>query len=156
MSGIVYGIYRLQQRRITALASAPISVPVSQPLTIDLSPHQVELVMVAETVLPIEPMPLEITASPSDDTLIETESDCPDDKAEELTIPTIPEVQPDLTGDRSQIVMALLDEAYLIGKTTYPELIAYVEKHTGKGCSRRVISNWKKARKLVAAESEAA
>ena len=124
MSGIVYGIYRLQQRRLTALASAPISVPVSQPLTIDLSPHQVELVTVAETVLPIEPMPLEITASPSDDTLIETESDCPDDKAEE---PATPEVQPAPTGDRSQIVLALLDEAYSIGKTTYPELIAYVE-----------------------------
>jgi len=136
MSGIVYGIQRLQQRRLATLASAPISAPVSQPITIDLLPHQVELVIVAETVLPIEPMPLEIMASPSDDTLIVIESDYPDDKAEESTIPATPEVQPAPTGDRSQIVMALLDEAYWSGKTTYPELITYVEKHTGKGCSR--------------------
>ncbi|MEA5597368.1 hypothetical protein [Rivularia sp. UHCC 0363] len=136
MGGIATGIYRgVQQRRV---ASLPVSAPVSAPapvITIDLSPTEVEMILVAESINDA------VTA--------------PDLAAPDLNEPVPSSSEPAPTGDRSQIVSALLDEAYSLGKSTYPELIAYVEKHTGTGCSRRVISNWKKARKLVA-EAEAA
>jgi hypothetical protein len=46
-------------------------------------------------------------------------------------------------------VTALLDEAHLKGLSTYPQLIDYVKQHRGTGCSRRVVSRWKKARGLI-------
>ncbi|WP_416668007.1 hypothetical protein [Egbenema bharatensis] len=46
-------------------------------------------------------------------------------------------------------VTALLDEAHSKGLTTYPQLIDYVKQHRGTGCSRRVVSRWKKARGLI-------
>jgi hypothetical protein len=50
---------------------------------------------------------------------------------------------------RSQLVMSLLDEAWGQGMTTYPQLIAYVAAQTGTGCSKRVVAQWKRERKLL-------
>ncbi len=52
---------------------------------------------------------------------------------------------------RSQLVEGLLDEAWQQGITTYAAMMGYVESQTGKGCSKRVVSAWKKARHLAAA-----
>lgn len=49
---------------------------------------------------------------------------------------------------RADVVTALLDEAWTQGLQTYEALIGYVREHSGKGCSRREVSAWKKARKL--------
>lgn len=59
----------------------------------------------------------------------------------------IPEEKPQ--PDRITLVQALLDEAWSMGLTTYPKLIAYVKRHTGKGCSKRAIAQWKKSRSLM-------
>jgi hypothetical protein len=53
--------------------------------------------------------------------------------------------------DRKSLVEALLDEACQQGLTTYAQLIDYVKSKTGKGCSKRVIADWKKSREAVAA-----
>lgn len=50
---------------------------------------------------------------------------------------------------RSQLVMSLLDEAWGQGMTTYPQLIAYVAQQSGTGCSKRVVAQWKRERKLL-------
>lgn len=55
------------------------------------------------------------------------------------------------TQTRTDLVHTLLDEAWALGYQTYPTLINYVQRHTGEGCSRRAIANWKKARGLVQA-----
>lgn len=51
--------------------------------------------------------------------------------------------------DRSSLVVALLDEAWSQGRTTYPQLIAYVRQQSGAGCSKRTIANWKRLRGLL-------
>jgi hypothetical protein len=56
-----------------------------------------------------------------------------------------------ITQTRAVLVHTLLDEAWELGYQTYPALIDYVQRHTGEGCSRRAIANWKKARGLVQA-----
>ena len=71
----------------------------------------------------------------------------------------VPEPEPQLQPEqmsRTQVVEALLDEAWLQGKTTYSELIAYVREQSGTGCSRRMIANWKEARKLNESQQKAA
>lgn len=50
---------------------------------------------------------------------------------------------------RSELVMALLDEAWARGITTYPQLIGYVAEQSGTGCSKRVVANWKRQRGLL-------
>jgi hypothetical protein len=133
---VIYSIFypvhpRVQQRKqlvpvppmppIPAAAAAP-------PRTVDLSPNEVEILQVNEAVT---------------DRL-------PDwgDEAPTATPEPIPRLKT-VPADRNQTVFALLDEAYSIGYTTYPALIDYVEKHTGTGCSRRVIAAWKRSRKLI-------
>jgi len=49
---------------------------------------------------------------------------------------------------RVAIVEALLDEAWQQGLRTYAQLIKYVELQTGKGCSKKTVSAWKKSRQL--------
>lgn len=56
-------------------------------------------------------------------------------------------VQPEMS--RSELVMALLDEAWERGITTYPQLIAYVAEQSGTGCSKRVVARWKRQRGLL-------
>lgn len=51
--------------------------------------------------------------------------------------------------NRAELVMALLDEAWGQGVTTYPQLIAYVAAHSGTGCSKRVVARWKRQRGLL-------
>ncbi|NJP11404.1 MAG: hypothetical protein HC866_19580 [Leptolyngbyaceae cyanobacterium RU_5_1] len=46
--------------------------------------------------------------------------------------------------DRATEVDAALNEAWSTGVTTYTGLMEYVKEKTGKSCSRRMISNWKK------------
>lgn len=48
--------------------------------------------------------------------------------------------------DRAAQVEETLERAWNEGITTYKELMEYVKETTGKGCSRRVISEWKKSR----------
>lgn len=50
---------------------------------------------------------------------------------------------------RSNLVMALLDEAWGQGHTTYPALMAYVKQQTGTGCSKRIVAHWKRQRRLI-------
>lgn len=57
---------------------------------------------------------------------------------------------------RADLVCFLLDEAWAQGKSTYSELIDYVKAQSGEGCSRRAVSNWKKARKLNGDQEQAA
>lgn len=52
---------------------------------------------------------------------------------------------------RTELVTALLDEAWGLGHTTYPQLINYVREQSGTGCSKRVISAWKRSRGLLEA-----
>ncbi len=47
----------------------------------------------------------------------------------------------------------LLDEAWQQGLRTYAQLMKYIELQTGKACSKRVVSAWKKARQLTEAEA---
>jgi hypothetical protein len=47
---------------------------------------------------------------------------------------------------RIKEVLAILDRSHR--KKTYNELIEEVRHTTGKGCSRKLISKWKKERKL--------
>jgi hypothetical protein len=141
---------RIQQRRTTRLlvAAPPIQ-------TIDLLPAEVELSVeepeqpantVVELVLLPVPNPLPAAVAPGSTRL--------PDWGDAEPMPPVSPVQP--TPDRNQMVIALLDEAYAQGHTTYADLIGYVRAQTGTGCSRRVVAAWKKTRKLVTADGEAA
>lgn len=129
---ILYPVHqRVQQRK--QLATIPPIPPIPStsaiPVTVDLSPSEVEILAVSEAIPHHLPDWGENTPA-----IAQTEGMQPE------TIPA---------GDRHQTVIALLDEAYAIGHTTYPALIAYVEQHSGTGCSRRVIAAWKRSRKLI-------
>jgi len=50
--------------------------------------------------------------------------------------------------NRTLVVEGLLDEAWQQGLRTYAQLIKYVELNTGKGCSKRAVSSWKRSRRL--------
>ena len=52
---------------------------------------------------------------------------------------------------RAKIVEALLDEAWMQGRTTYSALIEYVKQQSGQGCSKKTVSAWKKSRMLIEA-----
>lgn len=71
---------------------------------------------------------------------------CREHEAESLLEPS-PTLQSPQS--RSQLVMSLLDEAWGQGMTTYPQLIAYVAAQSGTGCSKRVVAQWKRERKLL-------
>lgn len=58
--------------------------------------------------------------------------------------------------ERAALVEGLLDEAWVQGLTTYPQLIAYVKEQTGEACSRRAIANWKRQRGLLVEPCQAA
>jgi hypothetical protein len=150
-------------------AIAPARRPfVDKPMqTVQLTPDQTEAISVAETVslqmtspdfeatpIPVESQPIGPTASIAEVLEISENPEVPEILAvieplqEELT-PTEAEQFPAVSpSDRKSVVEGLLDEAWQQGLTTYAQLIGYVETHTGKGCSKRVISAWKKARKL--------
>lgn len=51
---------------------------------------------------------------------------------------------------RTAEVFQALDEAQAQGITTYDALIDFVRQKTGTGCSRKLISKWKKERATVA------
>jgi hypothetical protein len=51
---------------------------------------------------------------------------------------------------RTGQVFAVLDQACTDARHSYSALIAHVREQTGKGCSRRVIANWKRQRGLMA------
>lgn len=137
---VIYSIFypvhqRVQQRK--HLAPVPPMPPppaaAAAPLrTVDLSPSEVEILQVNEAVTYRLPDWGEETAT--------------------ATPQPIPHLKI-VPADRNQTVIALLDEAYSIGHTTYPALIGYVEKHTGTGCSRRVIAAWKRSRNLISQEA---
>ncbi|NJN57765.1 MAG: hypothetical protein HC879_09830 [Leptolyngbyaceae cyanobacterium SL_5_9] len=63
-------------------------------------------------------------------------------------IPTAPLDLP-TQQERAVTVQMLLDEAWGIGLTTYPQLIEYVKQKSGEGCSRRAIAQWKRERRLL-------
>lgn len=46
-------------------------------------------------------------------------------------------------------VLQLLDEGHGRGLKTYAQLIAYVKEQTGKGCSKRIVADWKRSRGLL-------
>ncbi len=134
---VIYSIFypvhlRVQQRK--QLAPIPPMPPTpaaaaAPSRTVDLSPSEVEVLQIHEAVT---------------DRLSDWGEESPAADSEPNTEPdTAPPI------DRNQTVFALLDEAYSIGYTTYPALIGYVEKHTGTGCSRRVIAAWKRSRRLI-------
>ena len=56
-----------------------------------------------------------------------------------------------LAPGRAKIVEALLDEAWMQGRTTYSALIEYVKQQSGQGCSKKTVSAWKKSRMLIEA-----
>lgn len=175
MGNLSARIYQqVQQRRILSPAlpiptsistSTPISVPISvststsiltpipaPTLTADLSPTEVEMLAVSEAVS-------ETLCSRLPDWVEEPQPGLAAVvDVEAVGSETAPDLDPDPAAalDRSQVVLTLLDEAYSIGHTTYPALIAYVQKHTGTGCSRRMVAAWKKTRKLIPAKGRAA
>lgn len=147
MGGLLARIHqRVQQRRI--LSSAPAISTAIPPLTVDLLPTEVETLAVSEAVGESLCSRLPDWIEDPQPGLAPVRSEADPD----------PDLDPDPAAalDRTQTVIALLDEAYSIGHTTYPTLIAYVQQHTGTGCSRRVVSAWKKTRKLIPAEGKAA
>jgi hypothetical protein len=152
-------------------AIAPARRPfVDKPMqTVQLTPDQTEAIAVAETVSlqmvspGFEATPISVESQPIEPTTVIAEVP---EIPKLLEIPEVPEIlavaplqkEPTSTeaeqssaaspSDRKSVVEGLLDEAWQQGLTTYAQLIGYVEAHTGKGCSKRVISAWKKARKL--------
>lgn len=128
LSGLITGLRQGWQRRSRPVLVAPSRI-------VELTPTEVEILTTAETVAETvaETIADRIPATPIDRTLDPSE--------------TSPEVDPtDATADRTQQVMVLLDEAFQLGHSTYPALIAYVKAKTGTGCSRRAIAAWKKLR----------
>jgi len=75
------------------------------------------------------------------------------DSIESIPTAAAPPAAPTAKTNRKQLTEGLLDEAWQQGHTTYAAMMGYVETHTGKGCSKRVIADWKKSRQL---EREAA
>lgn len=63
--------------------------------------------------------------------------------------PTPPDLEETVFLTRPQIVGLLLDEAWTRGITGYNDLLAYVKQHSGTGCSRRAIADWKRERGLI-------
>lgn len=55
---------------------------------------------------------------------------------------------------RTLQVFEVLDRASQEGLTAYTDLIDYVRQKTGKGCSKKLVSKWKKERGLVAGVSK--
>jgi hypothetical protein len=105
----------------------PVEIPPALPIVPQLTPSEIEAIQVAERAFhslqnqsPFQPIQL------------------PQEPHETL------EEQ-----NRSERVMALLDEAWSQGLTTYPLMIAYVKDHSGQGCSKRVVANWKRERGLI-------
>jgi len=118
VSGLITGLRQGWQRRSRPVLVAPSRI-------VELTPTEVEILTTAEIVA--ETVADRIPATPIDE--------------------TSPEPDPtDTTADRTQQVMVLLDEAFQLGHSTYPALIAYVKAKTGTGCSRRAIAAWKKLR----------
>lgn len=136
---------RRQRRRMRLRASStrlgefiteiPVSAEVPsqqtlQPIASRLTPSDIEAIQIAEQTV-------QAMAERSPFTAIEIPEEHPEPTPEEM--------------NRSQRVVALLDEGWNQGLTTYPQLIAYVKTHSGQGCSKRVIANWKRDRGLMAA-----
>jgi hypothetical protein len=64
---------------------------------------------------------------------------------------TVEQLAQNIIMKRGDLVKSLLDEAWQQGYTTYANLAQYVEMHTGRACSKKVISAWKKERQLIEA-----
>lgn len=152
-----------------ALIAAPTK---SAAPTIDLTPDQVEQITVAEGVAKIQALhfaatPI-VTPDPAPVKIVSwTELPKPVPVAavpEILAVADVPaqDISPSpVTADREapsaltrgQLVEGLLDEAWQQGLRTYAQLMKYIELQTGKACSKRVVSAWKKSRQLTEAEA---
>lgn len=146
----------------------PVDRPVDRPA---LSPVEFEAIQIAEAhpVIAPEPVPASLVVVPAWEEL-EALITTPEQKtiparyaldygimtdAEQAAIHEAPEgwgaIEADdaPSVDRKTLILASLDEAWSQGLRTYAQLIKYVELQTGKGCSKRVVSDWKKVRKLT-------
>jgi hypothetical protein len=169
---------RSQQRKQAKLLSATVQSAIKQPSTAiatfqpttELKPIEQEMLKVAEVAA--EQMPILLPAAappvigaipeptvavePEAITVAELESvgvepiavgqpelSCETTETQDTT------AQPESQISRSELVLALLDEAWGLGHTTYPKLISYVKEQTGTGCSRRTIASWKEKRGLA-------
>jgi hypothetical protein len=114
--------------RSTPITPLPVELPVESST---LTPTERETLQVSEAVSQqmVEPihLPIPIPNAPTEDS----------SPTEQISL------------SRSQLVMSLLDEAWGQGMTTYPQLIAYVAAQSGTGCSKRVVAQWKRERKLL-------
>lgn len=152
-----------------ALTAAPTK---SADPTIDLTPDQVEQISVAEGVAKIQALHFEaapiVTPDPAPVKIVswtELPKAVPDAAVPEfldgVELPNHDVSQSPVTADREapaaltrgQLVEGLLDEAWQQGLRTYAQLMKYIELQTGKACSKRVVSAWKKSRQLTEAEA---
>lgn len=152
-----------------ALTAAPTK---SAAPTIDLTPDQVEQIAVAEGVAKIQALHFEaapiVTPDPAPVKIVSWTK-----LPEAVLVAAVPEIvdvveipTQDVTPSpvtagceapaaltRGQLVEGLLDEAWQQGLRTYAQLMKYIELQTGKACSKRVVSAWKKSRQRTEAEA---
>lgn len=152
-----------------ALTAAPTK---SAAPTLDLTPDQVEQIAVAEEVAKIQALQFEATPIVAPDpapvkivswtklpeavpiAAVPDTLNVADSPAQGISPSPVPagcEVPAALT--RGQLVEGLLDEAWQQGLRTYAQLMKYIELQTGKACSKRVVSAWKKSRQRTEAEA---
>lgn len=146
-------VTRRQRLTIVRLPRSSNSGSASNPPTIEVS-----AVPLVESPVAAEPLPLLIPTPEPESTEAEkppTEGDVePQPELHQQTAElSQAELLQSLAGDRSRQVTELLDEAAAQGLSTYPQLMEYVKERTGTSCSRRTISNWKKARASHANEN---
>lgn len=131
--------YRVMQRRrnrIKLLPAAP------EPIEPALLPAEIEAIQVAEQVA-VPPILFALAAQP----LLEPVGAV--DDATEPDIQPVPQNADSAEPDRLSLVLQLLDEGHGRGFKTYAQLIGYVKEQTGKGCSKRVVADWKRSRGLL-------
>lgn len=114
-----------------AIASVPAS-PIET--TIDLIPIAVEVSV------PVEPLASPLPLTP------QREEPAIASPAESITATSTNHP------NRATLVSALLDEAWVQGRRTYPQLIDYVREQSGTGCRRQTIKDWKVSRGLINAQ----
>ncbi len=121
------------QAVIQSIQASPVICPDPEPITFLEIP---ELLEVSPAPLPVEATNIEAIAT------VTEISEVP-----ELPQPTA-KASSKKASSRGQLVEQHLNQAWADGFRTYEQLMNYVELATGKACSKKVISAWKKARKL--------
>lgn len=120
---------------------APILLPPAAPPTVEAIPEPAPIVATEPEAIVVAEPEATVAIIPTGQTELSYET-----TGQETQDTT---VQPESQISRSELVLALLDEAWGLGHTTYPQLISYVKEQTGTGCSRRTIASWKAKRGLA-------